>query len=52
MVDCWWLVIPSAGALSRHWLWIAPLIALAFMLAAAALPWRQSERAREETAHV
>jgi hypothetical protein len=52
MLDCWWLVIPSAGALSRHWLWIAPLIALAFMLAAAALPWRQSERAREETAHV
>jgi hypothetical protein len=52
LVDCWWLVIPSAGALSPHWLWIAPVTAVAFMLAAAALLWRQSERAGEEAAHV
>lgn len=38
LLDCWWLVIPSAGALSPHWLWMAPLLAVAAGLAGMAAP--------------
>jgi hypothetical protein len=27
LLDCWWLVMPAAGALSLHWLWLAPAAA-------------------------
>jgi hypothetical protein len=30
MVDCWWLVLPSVRGLSRHWMWLAPLVAAGF----------------------
>jgi hypothetical protein len=34
LLDCWWLVLPSVEHLTRHWLWLAPLVAAAFGLAA------------------
>ena len=34
LLDCWWLVLPSVEHLTRHWLWLAPLVASAFGLAA------------------
>lgn len=39
LLDCWWLVVPGAGSLSRHWLWMAPALALA--LGALLLPARR-----------
>jgi hypothetical protein len=38
LLDCWWLVMPSAGALSLHWLWMAPLLAVAAGVAGMAAP--------------
>jgi hypothetical protein len=34
LLDCWWHIMPAAGALSWHWLWIAPAMAALFGLAA------------------
>jgi hypothetical protein len=34
LLDCWWLVLPSVPHLTRHGLWLAPLVAGAFGLAA------------------
>lgn len=34
VLDCWWLVLPSVQGMTRHWLWLAPLVA--FGLAAPA----------------
>ena len=46
LLDCWWLVVPGAGALSPHWLWMAPLTALALALGGtwAAAAWPDRER--------
>jgi hypothetical protein len=35
LLDGWWLVLPSVEGLSRHWLWLAPLVSAAFV----ALAW-------------
>jgi len=35
LLDCWWLVLPSVDGITRHWLWLAPLMAAAF----GALAW-------------
>jgi len=46
LLDCWWLVMPGSGALSRHWLWIAPALAALFGLALApALRGREAAHA-------
>ena len=47
LLDCWWLVLPSVEHLTRHWMWLAPLVALGFALAARAA----LERTREEGGH-
>jgi hypothetical protein len=44
LLDCWWLIMPSANPPTRHWLWMAPALALAFGLAGAAWPPAQPER--------
>lgn len=46
LLDCWWLVLPSAVS-GRAWMWAAPLLAVAFGLAAWAAWWR----AGREVAH-
>ena len=45
LLDCWWLVLPSVEHMTRHWLWLAPLVAAGFGLAA----WVALER--KEGAH-
>jgi hypothetical protein len=47
LLDCWWLVLPSVEHLTRHWLWLAPLVAGAFGLAARIA----LERTRKEGVH-
>jgi hypothetical protein len=47
LLDCWWLVLPSVRHLTGHWLWLAPLVAGAFGLAA----WLALERTRKEGVH-
>lgn len=47
LLDCWWLVLPSVEHLTRHWLWLAPLVAAGFGLAA----WVALERTGKEGAH-
>jgi len=34
LLDCWWLVLPSVQHLTRHALWLAPLVAAALLLLA------------------
>lgn len=34
LLDCWWLVLPSVQRLTRHALWLAPLVAAALLLPA------------------
>ena len=47
LLDCWWLVLPSVEHLTRHWLWLAPLVAAGFGLAA----WLALDRTRKERIH-
>jgi hypothetical protein len=47
LLDCWWLVLPSVEHLTRHWLWLAPLVAGGFGLAARIA----LERTRKEAVH-
>lgn len=47
LLDCWWLVLPSVEHLTRHWLWLAPLVAAGFGLAA----WLALDRTRKESVH-
>jgi hypothetical protein len=48
LLDCWWLVLPSVPHLTRHWLWLAPLVAGGFGL----LAWMALARYGKERAHV
>jgi len=48
LLDCWWLVLPSVRHLTRHALWLAPLVAAAFAL----LAWLALSRNRKEGVHV
>jgi hypothetical protein len=44
LLDCWWLVLPSVAHLTRHALWLAPLVAAGFgLLARMALAQRRKE---------
>jgi hypothetical protein len=47
LLDCWWLVLPSVDHLTRHWLWLAPLVAAGFGVAA----WLALERTGKEGVH-
>jgi hypothetical protein len=47
LLDCWWLVLPSVAHLTRHWLWLAPLVAAGF----GGLAWMALAHARKERAH-
>jgi hypothetical protein len=47
LLDCWWLVLPSVPHLTRHWLWLAPLVACGVGL----LAWLALERHGKERAH-
>jgi hypothetical protein len=51
LLDCWWLVMPSAGALSLHWLWMAPPLAVAFGMAGSAAQPAPPALPRGEGAH-
>lgn len=45
LLDCWWTIVPGAGMLTRHWLWLAPVLALA--LGAVLVPgvmWKEGAR--------
>ena len=48
LLDCWWLVLPSVEHLTRHWLWLAPLVAAGFGV----LAWMALADRRKEGAHV
>ena len=47
LLDCWWLVLPSVAHLTRHWLWLAPLVAGGFGL----LAWMALADRRKEGVH-
>jgi len=47
LLDCWWLVLPSVAHLTRHALWLAPVVAAGFGL----LAWLALAQRREEDAH-
>ena len=47
LLDCWWLVLPSVEHLTRHWLWLAPLVAGGFGV----LAWMALADRRKEGAH-
>jgi hypothetical protein len=47
LLDCWWLVLPSVDHLTRHWLWLAPLVAAGFGVAA----WLALARTGKEGVH-
>lgn len=49
LLDCWWLVLPSVQHLTRHALWLAPLVAAALLLLAwLALADGRRDRNREK----
>ena len=48
LLDCWWLVLPSVEHLTRHWLWLAPLVAAGFGV----LAWMALADRRKEGANV
>ena len=48
LLDCWWLVLPSVEHLTRHWLWLAPLVAAGFGV----LAWMALADRGKEGAHV
>jgi hypothetical protein len=48
LLDCWWLVLPSVEHLTRHWLWLAPLVAAGFGV----LAWMALAERRKEGTHV
>ena len=48
LLDCWWLVLPSVEHLTRHWLWLAPLVAAGFGV----LAWMALADRSKEGAHV